>query len=71
MKLDLRGLKCPFLLSEISQALSEHPDADLEAVADYVFGIRHTVPAFCQKHGYNLTVDRMDGPLHQIRISRL
>ena len=70
MKLDLRGLECPFVLGEIVRALHDRPDPALEVLCDHPTSVHDTVPAFCRSHGYDLAAERVGGSVFRMRISR-
>lgn len=63
-ELDLCGLPCPFVLAELSQALSERGAMTVEVLCDHPTTVHETVPSFCRKHGYQLDVQPEIYPLH-------
>ena len=68
VRLNLRGVQCPFVLAEIATALEEAAGDGLEVECDDDVSVRRTVPAFCQARGYQCLVEELGGPTYRIRI---
>lgn len=71
--MDLRGVSCAFALAEIEQALEAH-DGVIEVLCDHPTTIHETIPAYCRKQGYKLTVTPeiypLDSQSYRLRISK-
>ena len=68
MRLDLRGVQCPFVLARIVEALEETPEGGLEVECDDDRSVHQTVPAFCRARGYQYVIDDSLAAFYRIRI---
>ncbi len=69
MRLNLRGIRCPFVLLEIIEALDENPADSVLIECDDERAVRQTVPAFCAVRGYTCEVESSWGSVYRLRLA--
>jgi len=71
LRLNLRGLRCPFILLEIIEAVDGHPKDSVLVECDDERAVRQTLPAFCAVRGYKCEVESSLGPVYRLRLEPL
>jgi TusA-related sulfurtransferase len=68
LRLNLRGIRCPFVLLEIIEAMEANPEDVVMVECDDDRAVHHTVPALCDARGYSCEVESSWGTVCRLRL---